>query len=163
MVIKFKQIIPTSLSSHAPFLESLRGPIELFASNLFFANLLAGFELAHDSFVKSRFLYIVTIGIWTLSDAFSEETMREILTIILSKYLCVLARAEIKEEEEAEEVYQNILEDFQSVSASTPDIPFTPVWHKKKPLNQQQQPVLAADLQLSSQHPKDERSSSFDS
>lgn len=66
--------------------ESLRKPIELFGSPLFFNNLLDGFANATDSFVRSRYIYVITIGIWTLSDAFADENLKEILGTILDRY-----------------------------------------------------------------------------
>lgn len=70
--------------------ESLRNAIEMFGSQLFFANLLEGFEQSDDHFVRSRYIYVITIGIWTLSDAFSDESLKDIVTLIFKKYYFVL-------------------------------------------------------------------------
>ncbi|KAL4485808.1 hypothetical protein ABPG72_012348 [Tetrahymena utriculariae] len=77
--------------------ECLRNAIEMFGSQLFFSNLLEGFELSEDPFVRSRYIYVITIGIWTLSDAFSEESLKDIVTLIFVKYYAVLKSVKMQD------------------------------------------------------------------
>ena len=81
----------------------------LLSSQLFFPNLIKGWETSQVLYVRSRFINVMTVGIYMLSSYIEENQLKDTVHMILDNYLDALENIEIDEEDlvEDEEIKQN--------------------------------------------------------